>query len=155
VLSPRVVLLLSLLVSLARVPSTNLAAIGAAEASAAPSVNLDQCGKKVSPCAWQHGDLNGSNSVYHENDVVPFRLSLEGPTPNTQHPVHINYDFTTGGRKAFDFLATVDATQTVDVCAPGGGGVPSVCTWNADLHDYMQRIVVRAHRPHVGEIGFC
>jgi hypothetical protein len=89
-------------------------------------VNLDQCANDATPCAWQNGDLNGNNSAFAEGDVVPFRLAIEGLTPGT-HSVHINYDFTAGGHKAYDFLASVDASETVDLCATGGGGVSSLC----------------------------
>src|SRR6266508_5999232 len=90
------------------------------------SVNLDQCANGTTPCTWQNGDLNGNNSAYAEGDVVPFRLAIEGLTAGT-HSFHINYDFTAGGHEAYDFLATYNATETVDLCASGGGGVSSLC----------------------------
>jgi len=95
-------------------------------AAAAVNVNLDQCANLATPCSWQNGDLNKNNSAYNENDVVPFRLAIEGLTKGT-HSIHINYDFTAGGHEAYDFLATYNATETVDPCAPGGGGVSSLC----------------------------
>src|SRR4030095_5537516 len=90
------------------------------------NVNLDQCANDTTPCAWQNGDLNGNNSAYAEGDVVPFRFAVEGLTAGT-HTVHINYDFTAGGHEAYDFLATYNATETVSLCASGGGGVSSLC----------------------------
>ena len=36
---------------------------------------------------------------------MPFRLAVEG-LPTGSHTIHINYDFTAGGPKAYDFLAT-------------------------------------------------
>jgi uncharacterized repeat protein (TIGR01451 family) len=92
------------------------------------SVNLDQCANDpvTSNCNWQNGDLNGSNSVYAEGRVVPFRLSIEGLTPG-QHSIRLNYDFTAGGEEGYDFLATYNATELVDLCAVGGGGVSSLC----------------------------
>ena len=91
------------------------------------NVNLDQCANLSTPnCTWQNGDLNKNNSAFSEGDVVPFRLAIEGLTPGT-HTIHINYDFTAGGHKAYDFLASVDATESVDLCAVGGGGVSSLC----------------------------
>jgi hypothetical protein len=95
-------------------------------ASAAVNVNLDQCANLASPCTWQNGDLNGNNSAYNEGKVVPFRLAIEGLTAGTHH-IHINYDFTSGGHEAYDFLATYNATENVDPCAAGGGGVSSLC----------------------------
>ena len=39
------------------------------------------------------------------------------------HSIHINYDFTAGGHKAYDFLATWNVTNaTGKICGPGGGG---------------------------------
>lgn len=93
------------------------------------NVNLDQCANDepgTPPCAWQNGNLNGNNSAYAEGDVVPFRLAVEDLTAG-EHTIHLNYDFTSGGHKAYDFLATYDATEAVDVCSPGGGGVSSLC----------------------------
>src|SRR5512143_38000 len=95
-------------------------------ASGSLTVNLDQCANDTTPCAWQNGDLNGNNSAYAEGDVVPFRLAIEGLTAG-QHTIHINYDFTAGGHEAYDYLATYDATETVALCATGGGGVSSLC----------------------------
>ncbi len=72
-------------------------------------------------CEWQNGNLNGNNSAYAEGDVVPFRLAIEGLAAGL-HTIHINYDFTAGGHEAYDFLATYNATESVDLCAAGGGG---------------------------------
>jgi hypothetical protein len=102
-----------------------LSAVSMASA-AASSVNLDQCANLTSPCSWQNGDLNSNNSAYAEGKVVPFRLAIEGLTAGT-HTIHINYDFTSGGHEAYDFLATYNATETVDPCSAGGGGVSSLC----------------------------
>jgi hypothetical protein len=91
------------------------------------NVDLDQCANLATPCAWQNGDLNGNNSAYAEGDVVPFRFAIEGLSGAGTHSIHINYDFTAGGNKAYDFLASVDNTETVALCAAGGGGVSSLC----------------------------
>ncbi len=94
--------------------------------SSSQTVNLDQCANLTIPCDWQNGDLNGNNSAYAEGDVVPFRLAIEGLSAG-EHSIHINYDFTAGGHEAYDFLATYNATEKVDLCAPGGGAVSSLC----------------------------
>ncbi len=97
------------------------------------SVNLDQCANG-NPffgdrhCDWQNGNINASNSQYAEADMIPYRLFIEGlsPTPAT-HTIHINYDFTQGGIKAYDFLTTWNNTQTgADPCS-GMAGAPSPC----------------------------
>ena len=93
---------------------------------AATNVDLDQCANLTTPCSWQNGNLNGNNSAYSEGDVVPFRLAIEGLSAGS-HTIHINYDFTSGGNKAYDFLATYDASESVDLCAVGGGAVSSFC----------------------------
>src|SRR5512138_1071313 len=116
-------ILIVLLVTLAVGSGLNAAAAPAAAPLAAGSltVNLDQCANDTTPCTWQNGDLNGNNSAYAEGDVVPFRLAIEGLTAGT-HSFHINYDFTAGGHEAYDYLATYNATETVALCATGGGG---------------------------------
>jgi hypothetical protein len=93
--------------------------------AAAGSVNLDQWAS--TDRAWQNGNLNGNNSRYPEGGIVPFRLAVEGLAAG-QHSVHINYDFTAGGHKAYDFLATWDVTNAKGkICAGAGGGISSMC----------------------------
>lgn len=95
------------------------------------SVNLDQCANNVprgGDCTWQNGDLNGNNSQYAEGLAIPFRLTIDGLKVGTQYQIHLNYDWTAGGHKAYDFLASDNATEQVNVCAAGGGGVPNVCS---------------------------
>jgi len=97
------------------------------------NVNLDQWANKPGQ-GWQNGNLNGNNSAYAEGNVVPFRLAIEGLTAG-QHTIHINYDFTAGGHKAYDFLATWNVTETPDPCATGGGGVSSLCSPSLPIPD--------------------
>ena len=103
-----------------------LAALTAASpASAATTVNLDQWAS--TDLAWQNGNLNGNNSRYPEGGIVPFRLAIEGLTPGN-HSLHINYDVTAGGHKAYDFLATWNVTNAAGrICASSGGGISSMC----------------------------
>lgn len=95
-------------------------------------VDLDQWANGVPPSTaamWQNGDLNGNNSVYGEDKVVPFRLAIEGLDAN-QHFITIQYDFTASGHKAYDFLTSADATETTifsQICGVGGGGVSTLC----------------------------
>ena len=92
---------------------------------AAATVDLDQWAS--SDKAWQNGNLNGNNSRYPEGGIVPFRLALEGLKPGA-HSIHINYDFTAGGHKAYDFLATWNVTNAKGkVCIPSGGAISSMC----------------------------
>jgi hypothetical protein len=111
--------------------ATALVAVAAAFAtSAAPvrgavGINLDQWAS--SDKAWQNGNLNGNNSRYPEGGIVPFRLAVEGLKAGN-HSIHINYDFTAGGHKAYDFLATWNVTNAAGkICAGAGGGISSMC----------------------------
>jgi uncharacterized repeat protein (TIGR01451 family) len=92
--------------------------------AASLTVDLDQWANQAP--TWQNGDLNGNNSSYHEGDVVPFRLAIEGLDAGP-HTIHINHDFTAGGHKAYDFLATYNVTENATPCSAGGGGVSSLC----------------------------
>jgi hypothetical protein len=94
-------------------------------AQAATTVNLDQWA--TIDHAWQNGNLNGNNSRYPEGGIVPFRVALEGLASGS-HVIHINYDFTAGGHKAYDFLATWNVTNANGaICSASGGGISSMC----------------------------
>ena len=102
---------------------TLLSGPGAASA-AGVSVDLDQWAPLAG--AWQNGDLNGNNARYPEGGVVPFRLAIEKLSPGN-HSVTISYDFTASGHKAYDFLATWNATNHPGLCVPSGGAISSMC----------------------------
>lgn len=107
-----------------------LVALAAISASPGPvraggvSVDLDQWASL--DAAWQNGDLNGNNSRYPEGGVIPFRLAIEGLAAGA-HSITINYDFTASGHKAYDFLATWNATSHPGLCLPSGGAISSMC----------------------------
>jgi hypothetical protein len=92
--------------------------------AAGGSVNLDQWASLAN--AWQNGNLNGNNARYPEGGIVPFRLAVEGLAAG-RHTIHINYDFTAGGHKAYDFLATWSGWVHPNPCAASGGGISSMC----------------------------
>lgn len=93
--------------------------------AAGTGVNLDQWASSAK--AWQNGNLNGNNSRYPEGGIVPFRLAVEGLKAG-QHSIHINYDFTAGGHKAYDFLATWNVTNAKGaICGKAGGAISSMC----------------------------
>jgi hypothetical protein len=93
--------------------------------AAGTTVNLDQWAS--SDRAWQNGNLNGNNSRYPEGGIVPFRVAFENLRPGN-HSIHINYDFTAGGHKAYDFLATWNVTNAAGkICAGSGGAISSMC----------------------------
>ncbi len=88
-------------------------------------VNLDQWASTDK--AWQNGNLNGNNSRYPEGGIVPFRVAFEGLKAGN-HSININYDFTAGGHKAYDFLATWNVTNAAGkICAGAGGAISSMC----------------------------
>ena len=89
-------------------------------------VNLDQWASLDK--AWQNGNLNGNNSRYPEGGIVPFRVAFEGLKAGN-HSIHINYDFTAGGHKAYDFLATRNTTNANgEICTPSVSAFGSICT---------------------------
>jgi hypothetical protein len=93
--------------------------------AAATTVNLDQWAS--TDLAWQNGNLNGNNSRYPEGGIVPFRLAIEGLSAG-DHVIHLNYDVTAGGHKAYDFLATWNVTNASGkICAASGGAISSMC----------------------------
>ena len=94
------------------------------EARAAAGVNLDQWA--TLDHAWQNGNLNGNNTRYPEGGIVPFRLAVEGLTAGA-HTIRVQYDFTAGGHKAYDFLARYNGWVSPPICGAGGGGVSSMC----------------------------
>jgi hypothetical protein len=102
-----------------------LGLIAPAVARAGASVNLDQWAS--TDRAWQNGNLNGNNSRYPEGGIVPFRAAFEGLKAGN-HSIHINYDFTANGHKAYDFLATWNVTNAAGkACSASGGAISSMC----------------------------
>jgi hypothetical protein len=97
---------------------------GTGDVRAAASVNLDQWATKDK--AWQNGNLNGNNTRYPEGGIVPFRLAVEGLKAGA-HSIRIQYDFTAGGHKAYDFLAAWSGWVKPPICAASGGGISSMC----------------------------
>jgi hypothetical protein len=97
---------------------------GVRDVRAAASVNLDQWANLDR--AWQNGNLNGNNTRMPEGGIVPFRLAIEGLSAGA-HSIRIQYDFTAGGHKAYDFLATYNGWTSPPICAGSGGGISSMC----------------------------
>jgi uncharacterized repeat protein (TIGR01451 family) len=89
--------------------------------AANPAANIDQCrnGQITAPVqcidnAWQNGNLGAENSHYREGDSVPFRAvltDLDASAGNT-HTLVIQYDTLQGGKHAYDYLTSFDATET-------------------------------------------
>ncbi|HJR26528.1 MAG TPA: hypothetical protein VJ804_13720, partial [Acidimicrobiales bacterium] len=115
----------------------------AAPASAAPSLNSDQCanGEPINPAnctdadpdEWGNGNLNSNNSTYAEGDTVPFRGMFSGLTIGSSYFIDIVYDTTKGGKHAFDYLTTFNST--VSAANPCAGLAVTVCdesTWDSE-----------------------
>jgi hypothetical protein len=100
--------------------------LGTGGSARAAGVGLDLDQWATINAAWQNGDLNANNTSYPEGGVVPFRLAIEGLKAGN-HSLHINYDFTAGGHKAYDFLSTWNAWRAPSLCAPKGGAISSLC----------------------------
>lgn len=113
------------LVTVAAIAVAAALATSVAPVRAGTTVNLDQWAS--SDQAWQNGNLNGNNSRYPEGGIVPFRVAFEGMKAGA-HSIHINYDFTAGGHKAYDFLATWNVTNAAGkICTASGGAISSMC----------------------------
>lgn len=93
--------------------------------AASVTVNLDQWA--ATDLFWQNGNLNATNSAYPEGGIVPFRMAMEGIAPGS-HTIHLNYDFSASGHKAYDFLATWNVTNAAGaICSASGGAISSMC----------------------------
>ena len=81
----------------------------------------------LDPCLWVGGDLNSSNSHYVEGWSVPYRATLEKVPQGSSHFIRINYAFSVGGIKAFDFLTRFNRSESPDPCAdlPSGAYCPA------------------------------
>jgi hypothetical protein len=100
--------------------------LGTGGSARAAGVGLDLDQWATLDAAWQNGNLNGNNTTYPEGGVVPFRLAIEGLKAGN-HSLRINYDFTAGGHKAYDFLSTWNAWRSPNLCGAGGGAISSLC----------------------------
>ncbi|HEY6015426.1 MAG TPA: DUF5979 domain-containing protein, partial [Gaiellaceae bacterium] len=88
-----------------------------ASAGSTPSVGTyDQCSNDTGSgyadgCHWINGNLNQNNSLYAEGDSTVQRLWLTGMDPGSTHTVTFTYGTTKGGKHAYDYLTTWDASE--------------------------------------------
>lgn len=89
------------------------------QASAKPSLGLEQCANLGTTCDtahssnWQTGNLGSSNSAYPEGDSVPFRSVISGLTSGRTYLVSLEWDSTeNGGHHAYDYITSFDRTET-------------------------------------------
>jgi hypothetical protein len=72
---------------------------------------------------WQFGDLNRSNSAYHEGEAVPFALRVDNARPGAAYTLGIRYDCLHGGPSGYDYLASYDRDRgAAPALASGGPG---------------------------------
>jgi uncharacterized repeat protein (TIGR01451 family) len=112
-------LLLILAMLIAVLPATSPADV----ALAVPASIQDQhqqLQNKVGSVEWANGNINSSNSDYWEGDVVPYRYEVINLPGSTDVYIEIHYDFTKGGKHAFDFLANYNLTESVALASVGG-----------------------------------
>ena len=81
---------------------------------------------KACPGGWINSILQGSNSHYREDEVVPQRLLMTIPAGGDTHTLTINYLARKGDTHAYDSLATWDHTQ--DQATPCQGLAASICS---------------------------
>jgi len=89
------------------------------QASAKPSLDLEQCANLGTTCDtahssnWQTGNLGSSNSAYPEGDSVPFRSVISGLTSGKTYLVSLEWDSTeNGGHHAYDYITSFGRTET-------------------------------------------
>src|SRR4030095_15400739 len=85
-------------------------------AAASQAADIDQWSNTSND--WQNGNINSSQADYREDDVVGYRAKLTNLIAGHSYTIWIEYDTTTNGKHAIDFLKTYNATEAaVDTCA--------------------------------------
>jgi hypothetical protein len=87
-------------------------------------------------CHWINGAINSSNSTYFEGDSTIHRAWLDGFAPSTSHTVTFKYGTTKGGKHAYDYLTTYNATEVSSI-ADRCDGITG-CTTATEVTSAMQ-----------------
>src|SRR3989344_6779336 len=78
-------------------------------------------------CRWTNGNINSTNSTYHEDDDTVQRLAIDNLTTG-DHTVIIKYGTTKGGKHAYDFMTddtfSEDWVTALDLCDPALTNLP-------------------------------
>ena len=78
-------------------------------------------------CRWTNGNINSTNSTYHEDDATVQRLAIDNLTTG-DHTVIIKYGTTKGGKHAYDFMTddtfSEDWVTALDLCDPALTNLP-------------------------------
>lgn len=119
---------------------------GSRLAPEAVGYRLEQCAnggraipQPIDPCdtgsEWITGIVNSNKAHYVEGDSVPYRLIIDGLTPNTATSVSIAWDTSKGGKHAIDYITSYNRTETTAVPCSGldaawcnGAGTQSAVT---------------------------
>jgi hypothetical protein len=90
---------------------------------ASPSATLFQCANgsdratRTSGCStiadeWRNGSVSDAQSSFVEGDAVPYRMTFDDLATSGTHTVTIEWDTTTAGKHAIDYLTTWNRTVT-------------------------------------------
>jgi len=107
----------------------------AAEAASATVSGFSQCANGTGTAVtctggWINGAIQGSNSHYAEDNVVPQRVQIALPADNLEHSLTFTYQDRKGSVHAYDSLATYN--KTVTDADPCGGLAASLCSGTPD-----------------------
>ncbi|TWH77662.1 DUF7507 domain-containing protein [Sedimentibacter saalensis] len=98
---------------LAIVLSVMLITLGIPLTAQATTSNWKQFADESGNQKWINGDLNRNNSTYTEGRSVPQRLILNDITTGSGiHYVDFEYQFTKGGKYAYDFIVGYDQAES-------------------------------------------
>jgi len=98
---------------LAIVLSVMLITLGIPLTAQATTSNWKQFADESGNQQWINGDLNRNNSTYTEGRSVPQRLILNDITTGSGiHYVDFEYQFTKGGKYAYDFIVGYDQAES-------------------------------------------
>jgi uncharacterized repeat protein (TIGR01451 family)/fimbrial isopeptide formation D2 family protein len=100
-----------------------MAAAGLTVATTSPALAADASVSSFSQCTngsgtsvvctnWTNGSIQGSNSHYREDDVVPQRAVITIPADSAVHTLYFNFQDRKGSVHAYDSLGTWNKTVT-------------------------------------------
>ncbi len=115
---------------------TPLASVTFTDADTEQLEHLQNGGTSQPTPAWAGGNINSTNSNYVEGDSIPYRYEFNEVAADTCVRFEIHFDFMKGGKTAFDFLTTVNRTESATITAAGGlfGGSPLTTLMPSDCN---------------------
>jgi hypothetical protein len=87
----------------------------------------------ISPVDWVNGNVNEQKGHYAEGESIPYRMSIDGLTPNVQSTLVIGFDVIksqgTDKKFAIDYITSNNRiSETVDPCSD----IPAICSGAPD-----------------------